>query len=151
MVWWLQFYDCKGCSFQCREKASGKLLFYKGNSDNWFQMLLKFFYRKLEYNEGVHSVICMIETYPHSYAYAFTCFYIQVYIYAHVHTVSAGMVFLLVFDFSLWKKCHLLASNNFIPWQFVLKRCISCVWTRAHVLVLHTDSILSPTGMMSCL
>lgn len=31
MVWRMQFYDCQGCKVQCREEASGELLFYKGN------------------------------------------------------------------------------------------------------------------------
>jgi hypothetical protein len=79
----------KGVRFNAEKKQVGNYYSTKvRNSDNWFQMLLKFLYRKLEYNKGAHSVICMIETYPHLHAYAFTCFYIQVYTYARARSYS---------------------------------------------------------------
>lgn len=40
MVWWMQLYDCKRGSVQCREEASWKLLFYKGTFLNFFHTVL---------------------------------------------------------------------------------------------------------------
>jgi len=82
----------KGVRFNAEKKQVGNYYSTKvRNSDNWFQMLLKFLYRKLEYNKGAHSVICMIETYPHLHA-----------LHPSVHICTRALIQCLVVWYSCW-------------------------------------------------
>ena len=66
MVWWMQFHDCQGCKVQRREKASGKLLFYKGimNEDFfWICWICQAVVNAWSSLDWIYSVIQMEDRY----------------------------------------------------------------------------------------